>query len=300
MVTALKRSLLSLMVVMLTSAALAEVDASDSTLEALYSKAHQARIETLSMDKKLDFFARIFLARKSPYVSDPLGEGDNGRFNQGPLYRFDGFDCTTFVETVMALALSQNSHQFKDKINQIRYKQGEISYETRNHFPSTDWIPNNTASGFVKDITGQIAGTSTKWSQTWIEKDRWIAMKGVDYQQISKNFTKELGRLPYISKHDLLARPDLLLRIPSGAIFHVVRPNWDLKKAIGTQLDVSHEGFAIWEGGQLYLVHASNGLRDGSNDYKGVKKELLTEYVNRVMIPSSSMAGLNFVQVLSK
>jgi hypothetical protein len=138
---------------------------------------------------------------------------------------------------------------------------------------------------------------NVKLSQTWIEKDKWFRMKGTDYHKLSRQFKKELGRISYISKEDLLAQPNLVERIPSGAVFHVVRPNWDLRKAIGTQLDVSHQGFLIREDGVLYMVHASNGVRDGSDDYKGVKREPLLEYVERVMKRSSSMAGINILQI---
>ncbi|WP_413943992.1 N-acetylmuramoyl-L-alanine amidase-like domain-containing protein [Bdellovibrio sp. HCB-162] len=270
---------------------------SDETLDSIYANSTAARIMSASVTARVKYYANIFLAKKSPYVVEPLGEGENGEFNKGPLYRFDGFDCTTFVETVLALSLSSTPEQFKQTINKIRYKNGEVSYQTRNHFPSVDWIPNNTQAGFVEDITGKVGGEKTRWSQTWIEKDNWFRMKGPDFFQLSTEFGKELGKIPYLSKEDLLNNRALENRIPSGAIFHVVRPNWDLKKAIGTELDVSHEGFLIRENGVLYMVHASNGLRDGGEDYKGVKKEALREYISRVMMKSPSMAGFNILRI---
>lgn len=250
-----------------------------------------------SEQKSLEFYLHYFLNKRSPYLVNPLGEGVEGPYSSGPLYRFDGFDCTTFVETVLALTLSRTPEEFKTKINLIRYKEGRVAYEARNHFPSTDWIPNNTRAGVVKDITSEIANADTRVSVTWIEKDEWARMKGEDFHKMSLGFKKEWGRIPYLGKEEILAQPSLLERIPSGAIFHVVRPNWDLKKAIGTQLDVSHQGFLLREEGVLYMYHASNGVRDGSSDYKGVKREPLLEYVERVMKKSPSMAGLNILQI---
>lgn len=269
----------------------------DQTLVELYDQADHRGMQQAGVHARVEYFAQVFLAQKSPYIVAPLGEGPTGEFEKGPLYRFDGFDCTTFVETVLALARAESSSEFLSTLNQIRYREGRVAYENRNHFPSIDWIPNNSKAGFVKDITGRIAGTHTKWSQTWIEKDEWLRMKGVDFQKLSSQFKKELGRLPYIAKEDLIQDPQLENQIPSGVIFHVVRPNWDLKKAIGTQLDVSHEGFLIREQGVLYMVHASNGLRDGGEDYKGVKKEALRDYILRVMMKSPSMAGLNILKI---
>lgn len=266
-------------------------------LDSLYQEASASYVMNEPIPSRVSFYANIFLAEKSPYVVDPLGEGEAGDVSKGPLYRFDGFDCTTFVETVLALALSSEPQEFTQTLNKIRYKDGRVSYQTRNHFPSVDWIPNNSRAGFVKDITGTIAGSKAKWSQTWIEKDNWFRMKGTDFLQMSRGFKKELGKIPYISKEDLKNNRALEDRIPSGAIFHVVRPNWNLKKDIGTELDVSHMGFLIRENGVLYMVHASNGVRDGSSDYKGVKKEALHDYVERVMMNSPTMAGFNILQI---
>lgn len=265
--------------------------------EQFYSQQQLQVLKSISKSDRIGFFANIFFNNKSPYLVDPLGEGENGEFSKGPLYRFDAFDCTTFVETVLALTLSNSLEEFKIRINQIRYKDGIVSYKTRNHFPSLDWIPNNTKNGFVTDITGFIAGPNTKWSQTWIDKGGWLRKKGPQFEEMSLEFKPTLARLPYISKEDLLASAELVDRIPSGSLFHVVRPNWDLTKLVGTQLDVSHMGFLIREQGVLYMIHASNGAsRDGSDSTLRVKKEPFLAYVQRVMMASPTTAGVNILE----
>lgn len=280
-----------------TGLAHGQSQADEGRLQALYTVGSQLQTPDKIQDRLL-LFSSQFLREKSPYLVDPLGEGENGEFSKAPLYRFDGFDCTTFVETVLALALSSSPEQFRQRMNQIRYKDAVISYESRNHFPSIDWIPNNTRAGFVTDVTGRVAGAHTKWSQTWIQKATWFEKKGPAYRSVAQLFDTELGQLPYISKEDLLNRSELIQRIPNGSIFHVVRPNWDLRKAIGTHLDVSHMGFLVWDQGVLYMLHASNGAgRDGSDDSKRVKREPLLEYVSRVMMPSPSTAGINILTV---
>lgn len=113
---------------------------------------------------------------------------------------------------------------------------------------------------------------------------------------MARHFDRELANLPYVSKEDLINKKGLQDRIPSGSIFSLVRPNWDLMKAAGTRMDVSHQGFLIREDGVLYMVHASNGMgRDGSDNYMGVKKESLTNYISRVMLSKESMAGFNIL-----
>lgn len=280
--------------------AFAQSPSDEHRLQALYSDVPRfsQSVPGGTLESRLRTYALQFLSEKSPYLVDPLGEGASDELSPGPLYRFDGFDCTTFVETVVALAVSSSPQEFRQRINQIRYKKGAVSYQTRNHFPSVDWIPNNTEAGFVRDITGQVAGRLTRWSQTWIEKGEWLRKKGPRFESLGQDFKTELGRIPYIGKEDLLAVPGLMERIPSGVIFHVVRPNWNLKKSIGTELDVSHMGFLMREKGLLYMVHASNGAsRDGSDDSQRVKKELLSDYIERVMMKSPSTAGINILEI---
>ena len=104
-----------------------------------------------------------FLGR--PYALGPLGEGEG--IDADPLYRFDKFDCLTFVETVLAQSYTQNStasfrtpsdyrdNYFKNLMNKIRYKDGIISFVTRNHFQNPDWVENN--SHFVQNKSNEIS-----------------------------------------------------------------------------------------------------------------------------------------------
>ncbi|MFX7825307.1 N-acetylmuramoyl-L-alanine amidase-like domain-containing protein, partial [Acinetobacter baumannii] len=71
------------------------------------------------------------------------GEGDRDVFDQDPLWRLDVFDCTTFVETVLAASLATDRAGFERELFDIRYHDGRVRYLSRNHFPETDWIPNN-------------------------------------------------------------------------------------------------------------------------------------------------------------
>ena len=105
-----------------------------------------------------DFGARFLGAR---YSSNPLGE--NALPDPDPLIRFDAFDCTTFVETVLA------DGNIK-KLNQIRYTNGIPDFINRNHFIETDWIKNN--SGLVRDATEQYG--KTKQRTVVIDKQNWM------------------------------------------------------------------------------------------------------------------------------
>lgn len=246
--------------------------------------------------EQIHFFANLFFENNTPYLIDPLGEAQQGDISPQPLYRFDGFDCTTFVETMMALSVARDAGEFRKMMNRIRYKAGVVSYFNRNHFPTLDWIPNNLRAGFVRDVTVAIAPAQE--SLTYIEKDRWYLKKGLNNLVLSEK--KSWARVRYIHKKELL-KEQVLRRIPSGAIFNVVRPAWDLKESTGTALDVSHQGFVVQENGETYIYHASNGRgRDGQDDSMRVKKDLLREYVREVMMNSPTTAGMNFLMVVAR
>ena len=302
----MKKTILSIMLVaqlpfsMAMAGDLPERTDADGSLQTLFSFSTDAHLEKRSSATRIKWFAEFFYNKTRPfvYLPDPLGEGASGEFDKDPLYRFDGFDCTTFIETVLALSLSKSPEDFREKMNLIRYKDGRITYENRNHFTSLDWIPNNAKQGFIRDITANIAGSKVKRSQTFIEKDGWYTFKGEAFSQAARRESKAWASIPYISKEDLLDDTNILNRIPSGTIFNVVRPNWSLKQVIGTDLDVSHQGVLVRENGVLYMIHASNGAsRDGSDDKKSVKKDVLIEYLRNVMMKSPTMAGMNILAV---
>lgn len=177
-----------------------------------------------------------------PYQLDALGEGAQGKFSQKPLYRFDAFDCETYVDTVLALALSNsnsNTPAFQQQLLQIRYQNGKPDFYTRNHFPSVDWIPNNIKKKYIKCSplnNDKISMIMNK--QKWFEQQTHIK---------NANIPSDLRvTLPYISVDEL---PDVINKIPNGAIVVIVKPSFLL---------ISHMGFAIWKNNILYLRAASS------------------------------------------
>ena len=249
------------------------------------------------------------------YVLDPFGEGQTGKYDRDPVYRFDAFDCTTYVETVLALALSrQNDFQdFLHTIQGIRYKNGEVSYTMRNHFPETDWIPNNTRAGYVHDLTRQIAGPfKVDVAEALIDKLSWYEHKKADQINvpgISKEqrtsllnelhaegrvYGTELSVMPYISIETFFphgrANRKLFRRIPSGIVMNVIRPNWDLTSTEGTHLNVSHQALVIRKNGKLYVRHATTGT------FMRVVEQPFRNYL-RALIGHPTIKGVNFLGV---
>lgn len=232
------------------------------------------RIEKIS-EKYLDY----------PYLIDPLGE-DNG-YDSDPLFRFDGFDCVTYVETVLALAVSINQNDFQNIINEIRYKNGQVNFVLRNHFTSIDWNMNNQNNGILSDVTRTLFGNYSRTSETLINKSAWFEK----VHKMKVNSKSKISKLDYLPLSFILQKPELLLKIKSGSIINIVRPNWQLADKIGTNLDISHQGFVILkDDGIHYFRHASVSE-------KKVTEEPLFNYLNR-MKSVKTIGGINVLQVL--
>jgi cell wall-associated NlpC family hydrolase len=97
---------------------------------------------------RMERISRHWLGR--PFHENPLG----GAPGQPEAFRvsLDGFDCVTFIESVLALAMSTSVAGFVDNLRLIRYRRGEVNWQTRNHYMSA-WIRENSAAGFVSNRT---------------------------------------------------------------------------------------------------------------------------------------------------
>lgn len=167
------------------------------------------------------------------YVNDPLGEGRAP--DSDPLIRDDAFDCTTFVETVVA-------HGDVDTLNKIRYKNSEIDFINRNHFIETDWLPNN--SNIVKNVSAQYGQTALR--HVVINRAAWLRrMHNIDSDAAVAS--TDIEYIPYDNITTLKTdRPMIVLFIVG---------NTGKSDIIGTDLAVVHMGFLMPNG---MLRHASS------------------------------------------
>lgn len=263
---------------------------------------------------KLATVSKYFLGR--PYILYQLGEGEQGLYDQYPIFRTDGFDCQTFVETVLAITLGNNVSEFKSYMQKLRYKDGNVAFSSRNYFPSLDWNPNNQKQKYVKDITSSFNNKDGqpvyKIAEALIDKPayfqhqtikdlRIINAENVDLEKKITEIHAEGDKynavkvqLKYIPLSALFsesgeANSYIFDQIPNGAIIEIVRPNWDVTEINGSHQNVSHMGFAIREGNELIF-------RDGSYLKGQVSNTSLIEYL-RKYIKHETIKGIN-VQVL--
>ncbi len=268
-----------------------------------------------SFSAKVAYINQLFFNK--PYAFNALGEGKTGEFDDNPLYRIDAFDCETYVDTVIALALATDLQSFQGLIRKIRYKDGNVSFINRNHFTCLDWNKNNQKQGITKDITNNIKdkqnNSIAKQAKTYIDKPNWyknmpierIRQQGLDDQAKDKKLSdlrkrgsklkKTMSTIAYIPLNKIFFLDDkvdkeIIKQIPNGAIIEIIRPNWDLCKVIGTHLNVSHLGFVVWKNDKPYFIHASS-------DKLMIVKTSLIEYL-KIAKENPSIKGIN-IQIIT-
>lgn len=306
-------SLLSVSSYAIDSKALEEQ--ANTTIKELYHRLDSKPIT--SMTERIDWFSQYFL--NSNYILGSLGEGPGARYDQFPQYRVDGFDCETYVTTILSLATANSLNSFQHCLKYTRYHNGNMSYINRNHITSIDWNKNNQIRGLLKDITLTIKDQHNHpvavFASTLINKPQWYAHKTIDTIRLQQDDSEQqkkrlaelkekgshlkssVSRTPYLPFSALFSKdntPNLYLfsQIPDAAIIEIVRPNWDLRQQIGTALNISHLGFAIWKDKQLYF-------REASSHYGKVVDVLLIDYL-KTALNSPTIKGINVQIVLPK
>jgi cell wall-associated NlpC family hydrolase len=113
-------------------------------VERLLSKTRHDRLA----GGRVDVLSRCFLGH--PYKANPLiGSADTAEVFTAS---FDGFDCVTYIETVVALARASNIDEFSGWLRKIRYEEGRIQWERRNHY-MTRWIRKNVREGIIRTVS---------------------------------------------------------------------------------------------------------------------------------------------------
>jgi hypothetical protein len=166
------------------------------------------------------------------------------------------FDCVTFVETVLALALCAASgkmlpSELQKRIKAIRYRQGKIDgYGSRLHY-FTDWLRDNEKKEVLKDISRDLKGRPCRKKINFMtmHRDLYPALKNPATVDTLRRIENNLSRKTFhiIGKNTFNA---IKAKIQSGDI---------IAFASGLEgLDIAHAGFAVRQGNSLNLLHASS------------------------------------------
>lgn len=166
------------------------------------------------------------------------------------------FDCTTFVETVLALARCAaagdfSPAEFRKNVKFIRYRQAKIDgYASRLHY-LTDWLRDNEKKKVLKDVSRLLGGEPVRKKINFMTTHRELYAGLKNEAQLSRMLLveKNLSRRVFdIIGRDKVAK--LQDRIQQGDII-----------AFATDqegLDIAHVGFAARQGRHLHLLHASS------------------------------------------
>jgi len=236
----------------------------DAALEALIREA-QAEPR---LGKRVNLISRRFL--HTPYAVSPLGEGPGSPPDEDPRFSVHAFDCTTFVETVVALALARDLAQARRILDAIRYQGGVVSFATRKHFPMAQWVPQNIEAGFFVDITRRVGGPTTRVAYKLLDLEVWERRRNKEIlpELKSDQLPQGTAALPFIPIEEVVAH---LGEIPDGTVITVVRENYK-----SVPIRVSHQGLLVRRGERLFMRHA---LQKGYNRVIDVPFE---RYVERI------------------
>lgn len=260
------------------------VDAVSSHHNIVISRSNRQAITKIfsKLDAISDLHSRILLASESllgaNYQRDPLGEGRLP--DKDPRILLNKFDCQTYIETVIALALSRNCEELLLTLDDIRYD-GDVSYSNRNHFFEAQWVPTNFRKGYLLDITGLIAPQDVKVYTKSITKSQW------KHRIFARRIQLPTNRLP-VGEHTLSYLPlskvlSYASQIPSGAVFAVVRKDMPLAPTM-----IRHVGYVVHKNKRIFVRHARKS---------GVGDEEIAHFVARISRLRWPILGLQFWEV---
>lgn len=202
----------------------------------------------------VSFYAHELLGR--PYVAHTLDQTGNDELL---MIDVDEFDCTTFVETLYALARTTMSGRYSWRdyaanLENLRYRRGVLDgYASRLHYIS-DWAVDNISRGNITEVSGDLPASKAE-----VKTINFMTTHRDLYPQLSDSATYakvrnfEIGyrnhKYEYVRKN-MVGVKDVKNALLEGDIVGLVT------KVEG--LDVSHMGIIVKdEKGDNYLLDAS-------------------------------------------
>ncbi len=147
-------------------------------------------------------------------------------------------DCFTFLDHIEAMRRSSSFGTFKENLAKVRYRDGVVSYQARNHF-FTDWRQYN--KGFIEDVTEQV-------SPIWSRKVQKMLNRREDGTLFVKGIAPVVRTLCYIPSDTMNSETTGRLRTGDYVGIYTDAPG----------LDVTHTGIFIQKDDAPYLRHASS------------------------------------------
>lgn len=197
-----------------------------------------------------------FLGR--PYVPHTLDVSPTEQL----VVNFQQFDCTTFLETTLALTLALHTQPakltavqleslFRGYLTKLRYRNGRIDgYASRLHYFS-DWLRDNERKGLVRDVTGEIGGVQVSKLVSYMTTttDKYPHLRNpATYKQVALTEAAISQQPFYFIPKKQIRDVEACLKEGDIIMLMAARPGLDMK----------HVGFAVWQNGRVHLLHASS------------------------------------------
>lgn len=236
-----------------------------------------------STDALLEKTATFFLEK--PYVAHTLEWTDEEML----VVNLRAFDCTTFVETVIALTRTARLDEpsfdsFLAELQKIRYRHAVIDgYASRLHY-TTDWVYENEQNHHVKNVSAALGGTKQEKQIGFMSSHR------AAYKHLKTNDASWQKIVSLEDEINLRGGFDFL----PNANISITEPLIPHMAMIGfvttiKGLDISHVGFAFQKEGLTTFIHASSARKKVVIDEK-----TLSDYCNG----QQSCSGILVVEVM--
>lgn len=221
--------------------------------EQLQSEAARMRgLASLPFPDRVGAVGKAWLGR--PYLVKSLEVGDPGAMPEPFVTRLDGFDCTTFLESSVAMARALDTPNpagaFRSELAGLRYRGGVVGgFGDRLHY-MTEWWAHNQKRGRIRDLTWSVADRQatgpinfmTQHPRFYPGLEDPTALAAVKAAEV-KLSAKPRAYLSFATFRSLLPRAE------EGDLLAFVCPV--------PGLDVAHVGLiAKGPGGVMHLLHA--------------------------------------------
>jgi hypothetical protein len=276
------------------------------------------------------YFAAFSIGIGTPHSWTASGEGASALYDRDLEIDLNVGNCVTWVEQVLAMINSGGTFNgFYEALHRIRYKDAIMSYETRNHYQSVDWIPNNISAGLIKDLLPELLGAEIPTVQGSVDFAKWYAAKDAlegdfsdlsdaeyaarleEFRQLGSGKEPVSDQIGYYPIEKMMVRsgenialdPEFIKRLPDVSIFNVVNKGLSVNDKDGkwmSDLLVSHIGFIVKDpSGKVYVFHSTNKTDAGLGIM--AQEDFLSFLIHRyVDNPKTNVVGLHLSEPLIK
>ena len=187
----------------------------------------------------------------TPYVGGTL----EGNPTEKLVCKFDGLDCTTLVESSIALTVAKIENPtfegYKSELTKLRYRDGIIDgYASRLHYV-LDWMYENEKRGRIENITAKVGGIPFRKEINFMTNHANLYPSLAESEVWEK--VREQEKLINSREHSYIPKSGIHKAEPMLHDGDIVAFTSSVEG-----LDCNHMGIITKVGSRAYLIHASS------------------------------------------